>query len=657
MNYPVDQEIILYGVEKNRTTVPEIKIQYNSKDEVKNIKISSSKDVADFIRNLYEEDSIEVQEVFYVLYLNRRNKIKGYYKHTVGSISETIVDLRIILAAAIKSLSTSIIIAHNHPSGNNKPSDGDIHITKKIREAAKLMDIVLLDSIIITTDNYYSFADEGRLQGLSGIDKKYTIADKEIERRLKREREATMKTENLKPKKVKSLSEEVKFIRRFVGLHKKVKTPNAVLNFIKSLQKSISQRFINKNSPFVKEIYYIQDTLIEFYQRMKGEMRILLEEKTLAKLAAISGGEEVYPSVGFIKTFIGMQGKEISEEKKELYVKRLYNAAKNRRIYPDDPFADKLQKIYNYFKAVYKPGQKVTFAKAELSGLSCICKAHDKALGNIYDTKGKPVRRCRSSKYSDAKKGACSYNRGLASPHIDLGKIFDTKGKLVRRCRSGKYSDAKKGACSYNKGLAGVADQQTSFESEKRSPTGIMNSMDFMKLKFQGIGFTGKWKNFIGDPSKGFTAMVFGMPKFGKSYLCVDFAGYLARNHGKVLYVAKEEELDLTLQKKLKEKSVAHQNLDVSDYLPNNLSGYDYVFLDSVSRLGLKPEDLHNLEKANPGVSLIYIFQVRKDGIFKGRNDFQHDVDIVIEVPEKGIAIQNGRFNQGGEMKIFDSVN
>lgn len=82
----------------------------------------------------------------------------------------------------------------------------------------------------------------------------------------------------------------------------------------------------------------------------------------------------------------------------------------------------------------------------------------------------------------------------------------------------------------------------------------VMSSTDFTNLQFNTIGFKDKWLDFIGDPAPGFTAMVFGMPKMGKSYLCVDFAGYLARNHGKVLYVAKEEKLDKTLQDKLKEK-------------------------------------------------------------------------------------------------------
>lgn len=181
----------------------------------------------------------------------------------------------------------------------------------------------------------------------------------------------------------------------------------------------------------------------------------------------------------------------------------------------------------------------------------------------------------------------------------------------------------------------------------------VMSSTDFTNLQFNALGFTGKWLDFIGDPAPGFTAMVFGMPKMGKSYLCVDFAGYLARNHGKVLYVAKEEKLDATLQKKLKDKDVANENLFVADALPKDLSPYEFIFLDSVNKLGLTPKDLDALKASNKGKSFIYIFQATKGGKFKGNNEFQHDVDVVIEVPEQGKAVQFGRFNQGGELDIF----
>jgi DNA adenine methylase len=191
---------------------------------------------------------------------------------------------------------------------------------------------------------------------------------------------------------------------------------------------------------------------------------------------------------------------------------------------------------------------------------------------------------------------------------------------------------------------------------ESASDGKIMSSVDFAKEEFSTIGFKDKWLDFIGDPAPGFTAMVFGRPKMGKSYLCVDFAGYLARNHGKVLYVSKEEKLDATLQKKLTDKDVAHPNLFVSDFLPEDLSAYDFIILDSVNKLGLTSKDLEKLKADNKGKSFVFIFQTTKEGKFRGTNEFQHDVDVVIEVPEPGKAVQFGRFNQGGEVDIFRDV-
>ncbi|MCC7302775.1 MAG: strawberry notch family protein [Bacteroidia bacterium] len=154
--------------------VPEVKLRLNRSSRRKHFgKIGDSKDVAEFIRKVYKRGEIELQEQFVVLYLNRANDIIGYYRHAVGGITGTVADVRIILAAALKSASTSIIIAHNHPSGNLRPSEQDILLTRKIKESAATMDISVLDHIIITKDGYYSFADEGLL----GIEEIFSDAE------------------------------------------------------------------------------------------------------------------------------------------------------------------------------------------------------------------------------------------------------------------------------------------------------------------------------------------------------------------------------------------------------------------------------------------------------------------------------------------------
>ncbi len=111
----------------------------------------------------FNDDTLEYKEYFKLVLLNRANKVLGITTISEGGIDGTVVDVRLIMQTALLAHSSSIILAHNHPSGQLKPSPQDDRITKKIKEAAKLMDIRIQDHLIVTGDNYYSYADEGRL--------------------------------------------------------------------------------------------------------------------------------------------------------------------------------------------------------------------------------------------------------------------------------------------------------------------------------------------------------------------------------------------------------------------------------------------------------------------------------------------------------------
>lgn len=102
-------------------------------------------------------------EEFWVLLLNRSNRIIEKLRVSQGGVSGTVTDIRLILKPAIEKLASSIILCHNHPSGNIKPSENDISITQKVKEAAKFMDIAVLDHIIVCEKSYYSLADEGAM--------------------------------------------------------------------------------------------------------------------------------------------------------------------------------------------------------------------------------------------------------------------------------------------------------------------------------------------------------------------------------------------------------------------------------------------------------------------------------------------------------------
>ena len=127
--------------------------------EFPKVKIMSSNDAADYIRQFYSND-IEIFESFFILLLNRANVTVGYAKISQGGITGTVVDKKIVGKYILDSLASGVIIAHNHPSGALIPSTADKTVTKNIKEICQLLDTELLDHIILTANSYLSFADE-----------------------------------------------------------------------------------------------------------------------------------------------------------------------------------------------------------------------------------------------------------------------------------------------------------------------------------------------------------------------------------------------------------------------------------------------------------------------------------------------------------------
>ena len=142
--------------------VNEIKISYKEKKQTSNsCAIRSSKNAARILFENWDTDTIGVHETFKVMLLNNSNKVKGIFELSTGGITGTIVDIRILFAVVLKSLSVGIILAHNHPSGKLKPSKSDIQITSKIKQACEFLDIKMLDHLILTPNGeFYSFSDK-----------------------------------------------------------------------------------------------------------------------------------------------------------------------------------------------------------------------------------------------------------------------------------------------------------------------------------------------------------------------------------------------------------------------------------------------------------------------------------------------------------------
>lgn len=140
--------------------VAEIQVSYSTRQTPK-VKITSSDDAYKVLMSVWNNDTIELQEEFKILLLNRRNQALGIYPLSKGGITGTVVDLRLIFAVALKCNATGIIFSHNHPSGNLKPSDSDISLTKTAKKWGDLIDIKILDHLIISKNGYFSFSNEG----------------------------------------------------------------------------------------------------------------------------------------------------------------------------------------------------------------------------------------------------------------------------------------------------------------------------------------------------------------------------------------------------------------------------------------------------------------------------------------------------------------
>ena len=149
-------------MKKSVSHLNEITLEY-TKRLFSNTGVKCSSDAANVAREIYgnTNSKIDLKEYFFVICLNRANEVIGYHKVSEGGVSQTVVDARIIFATAVKCLATGIILLHNHPSGNLKPSQQDRDMTRKIADAGKLLDVALIDHLIITSESYYSFIDNG----------------------------------------------------------------------------------------------------------------------------------------------------------------------------------------------------------------------------------------------------------------------------------------------------------------------------------------------------------------------------------------------------------------------------------------------------------------------------------------------------------------
>lgn len=125
--------------------------------------VTTSKEVYQILMQCWDKNKIEFVEQFKILLLNRGGRVLGIFEVSSGGVSGTIADPKLIFSAALKANASSLILAHNHPSGNTAPSEADRALTKRVKKAGELLEISVLDHVIVTTEGYRSLADEGEM--------------------------------------------------------------------------------------------------------------------------------------------------------------------------------------------------------------------------------------------------------------------------------------------------------------------------------------------------------------------------------------------------------------------------------------------------------------------------------------------------------------
>lgn len=343
------------------------------------------------------------------------------------------------------------------------------------------------------------------------------------------------------------ISEEIRYIRRFLWLDGKNRSKESIKRLLFSLQKAMVEHRIRKNSPYAEEIQKIHDQLWKIVVDDQIQSFIVeLDPKLKAHYKEIVSSQSVKEAVKLLKRFIPLQGKSDIDEKVFKLHKQAINLIGEKKIKMDNPYHPRIMQMIEVLEHYI---EDIEYEDPELA-----------------------------------------YNLQY------LGKLPD-----------------------------------------------VMSSEQLLSMEFETIGLQGKWEELIGDPSVGFSMMVFGQPKSGKSTLMLEFAQYLAENHGKTLYVAIEEGFGYTLKDKIQRVGATSSQLSFAADMPKKLDGLDFVFIDSISRGGMEIDDLIKLQEQYPRVGFVYIFHTTKDGRFRGGNQYAHEVDVIVEVSPEEINA-SGRF-------------
>lgn len=354
------------------------------------------------------------------------------------------------------------------------------------------------------------------------------------------------------------------------------------------------------------------------------------KEDNAERVAAITPEKKIIGDFCKLASFSGTAS--ALKDKVRLLLNRLQNAIVQKQIRKTSKYANEIMSIQTKLVSFLNSGVtgKVKVEIDNLDELMKIAKS-EKVSENVMIARAFIRLNNKSDKMKEATALLKRINKAIeadiANEEVKMLKpslesFISKKTKAVEpseRALRGLY------------GLAGVEDGAAA------------NSMQLINQHYDVMTLSGRWKDFIGRPSKNFKMMVYGKPGQGKSTFSILFARYLAKEKGlRVLYVAAEEKFGYTLQEKIKRLEALTPNLDFAEDLTfSDLHNYDVVLLDSVNHLQMDADELATLPQ---NCAYVWIFQATKEGNYKGGQQYAHDSDIVIKVDSMKARIDKNRF-------------
>ena len=507
--------------------------------------------------------------------------------------------------------------------------------------------------------------------------------------------------EKVTPKLVGDRSLAVRLIRRAFLMDGKDVKVKSLINLLNAIQRAANKGLIAKSKTTPARYDALKDIETRLI-KLEGEILKTMNQDSLIpfkfgsrtdwkKYRKISLSEKTRPSVLLLNRFIGLQGKAPDKEK----VKRLHETiqkalAPKGSVTKADPFRSQVEGIEKKLKSYLDgKGEKVSFSKSTLNGISflgeCNCN-----LSGLSESRGPITYQYQIWQNNDEDFFAeviapCGTVVFEIATRDQLRELQDRK---IMGHAGSQASIARLEAALKKAGILHRGDKIVSASSQVRSrrkggsvsnpgntslsgldgyliPPPVVNGKPLIvdypsdnppNDTLDLLGFEGDWKELFGNPPKGFNVMIHAAKKQGKSSLMLQFAQYLAANFGTVWYAAIEEGLLPSFTEKRQRLKIGHPDLIIRNYLTHDLSGFDFVIIDSVNRGGLKPKQVQDLMNEYPDVSFLLIFQHTKAGSHRGSEEWAHDVDVVVTVEDK-VAYAVGRFGDGELSVEFGSPN